>query len=66
MDTKMETTNKTTWENLPESHRNTWTQHVLNFYPPNTVSPQEAAELAREEYGDAESLLPVAEVCEAD
>ena len=62
----METINKTTWENLPATHRDAWTQHVINFYPPNTVSPQEAAELAREEYNEAESLLPVTEVCEAE
>ena len=54
------------WENLSEEQRNVWTRHVINFYPPNTVSPQEAAELAREEYAEAESPLPVAEVCEAD
>lgn len=59
-------THKTNWENLSEAHRHSWTQHVINFYPPNTVSPQEAAELAREEYENADSLLPVTEVCEAD
>jgi len=41
-------------------------QHVVNFYPPNTVSALEAAELAREEYAEAETLLPVTQVCEAD
>ena len=62
----MDMHNKTNWDNLPETHRTAWLQHVTNFYPPNTISPQEAAELAREEYTDAESLLPVAEVCQAD
>ena len=62
----MDMQTKHAWENLSEEQRNTWTQHVINFYPPNTVSPQEAVELARDEYFEAETLLPVAEVCEAD
>ena len=62
----MEINKKDNWESLPETHREAWIRHVINFYPPNTVSPQEAAQLASEEYGDSDSLLPVAEVCEAD
>ncbi len=54
------------WEQLSEEQRNLWTQHVIKFYPPNTVAPQEALELARDEYNETESLLPVTEVCEAD
>jgi len=63
---QMDTQKKSSWENLPEAHRHEWTQHVIKFYPPNTVSPQEAAELARDEYNEADSLLPIPEVCEAD
>jgi hypothetical protein len=63
---QMDTHKKISWENLPETHREAWTQHVINFYPPNTVSPEEAAELAREEYAEAATPLPVAEVCDAD
>jgi len=63
---QMDIIKKTNWENLPEAHRNSWMQHVVNFYPPNTVSALEAAELAREEYAEAETLLPVTQVCEAD
>ncbi len=54
------------WENLSDEQRNLWTQHVIKFYPPNTVTPEESIELARDEYHEAESLLPVAEVCAAD
>jgi hypothetical protein len=42
-----------------------WIQQVINFYPPNTSSQQEIVDLARDEYNDAESLLPVQEICEA-
>lgn len=63
----MDMQHKTPWEQLPEAHRTAWLQHVVNFYPPNTVSPQEAAELAREEYTDADSdLPPVSEACETE
>lgn len=61
----MDMQTKQAWENLSEEQRNVWTQHVINFYPPNTVTPQDALELARDEYNEAESLLPVNEVCEA-
>jgi len=61
MDTK-----RFTWENLPEEHRTAWVQHVINFYPPNTVSQQEADDLAREEYDNAETELPVVEALEMD
>ena len=62
----MDMNTKHTWENLSAAQRDAWTQHIVKFYPPNTVSPQEAVELARDEYNEAESLLPLAEVCEAD
>jgi hypothetical protein len=54
------------WEKLSDEQRNLWTEHVTRFYPPNTVTPQEAIELAREEYNETESLVPVVEACEAD
>ncbi len=57
---------KHAWENLPEDQRTVWTQHVIKFYPPNTVSLAEALELAREEYNESESPLPLEAVCEAD
>jgi hypothetical protein len=63
----MENTNtKIAWENLPEETRAAWTEQVISFYPPNTVSPSEVIELARDEYNDAETLLPVVEACEVD
>jgi len=62
----METKNRPTWENLSEDQRNAWIQSVINFYPPNSSTPQEIIELAKDEYTDAESLLPVREVFEAD
>jgi hypothetical protein len=61
----MDTNTKPTWESLSDEHRNVWIQQIINFYPPNTSSPQEIAALARDEYNDAESLLPVQEICEA-
>jgi hypothetical protein len=63
---QMHTNIKPAWENLSEEHRNAWIQQVINFYPPNTSSQQEIVDLARNEYDDAESLLPVQETCEAD
>jgi hypothetical protein len=62
----MDTNNRPAWENLSEDQRNAWIQNVVNFYPPNTSGQQEIVELARDEYNDAESLLPVQETCEAD
>lgn len=62
----MDMNTKHAWENLSEEQRNLWTQHVINFYPPNTVSLPEAVELARDEYSEAETALPVEEVCETD
>ena len=62
----MDTANKPAWENLSEDHRSAWIQQVINFYPPNTSSPQELVELARDEYNDAESLLPLTATCEVE
>jgi hypothetical protein len=61
----MDTNTRPAWENLSDEHRNVWIQQVINFYPPNTSSQQEIVDLARDEYNDAESLLPVQEICEA-
>ena len=58
--------NKTSWENLSEPHRTAWVQHVINFYPPNTITPHEAAELARDEYSEADALLPAAQQCDME
>jgi len=58
----MDTMTKPAWEQLPAEHRAAWIQRTENFYPPNTVSPQEVIELARDEYLDADSLLPDPEV----
>ncbi len=62
----MDMNTKQNWENLSEAQQSTWIQHVIKFYPPNTVSPQEALELARDEYNESEFLLPVEEVCPAE
>lgn len=63
----MDTNIKQAWEKLSAEHQKVWVQHVIQFYPPDTVSPAEAVELAREEYDETESLLPqVEETCEAD
>jgi len=62
----MNTNNKPSWDNLSEDQRNVWIRQVVNFYPPNSVSPQEVIELARDEYNDAETLLPAEETCEVD
>ena len=62
----METNAKPTWENLSDEQRNAWLQQIINFYPPNSSTPEEVVELARDEYNDAESLLPVQEIYEAD
>src|SRR5258706_6459266 len=63
---QMDTNTKRSWENLSVEHRNAWIQQVINFYPPNASSQQEIVVLAREEYLEAESLLPVPETCEVD
>ena len=62
----MDTTIKPAWEQLPEAHRKIWIAQVINFYPPAVVSEKDAVELARDEYADAETLLPepVVEVSE--
>jgi hypothetical protein len=54
----MDMTTKPVWEQLPEELRKIWIQQVINFYPPAVVSEKDAVELAREEYADAETLLP--------
>ena len=62
----METTTKPLWEKLPAEHRQAWIQQVINFYLPAVISAEEADTLARDEYSDAETLLPVPDPCEAD
>jgi hypothetical protein len=55
---------KPAWDNLSEVQRTAWIENVIKFYPPDSVTPQDAVELARDEYNDSESLLPIEEICE--
>lgn len=62
----METKSKPSWESLREDQQQAWIQQVINFYLPTVISPDDALELAKEEYADSETLLPAPEVAEPD
>jgi|GEM_PF-2910548 hypothetical protein len=53
---------KPAWEELSDPHRDAWIQRAINFYPPGSVAMPELIEVARDEYAESDSLLPVVEL----